>query len=61
VNYSRREAGHRAARHDEQVFNLTRDVREEAPLSPAAYAAVFAELRAQLAPVIAAQPKALRD
>lgn len=47
--------------HDEQAFNLTRDVREAAPLSPAAHAAAFAELREQLAPVVAAQPKSLRD
>ena len=47
--------------HDEQAFNLTRDVREAVPLSPAAHAAAFAELREQLAPVVAAQPKSLRD
>ena len=48
-------------RQDEKLFDLSRDAREEAPLTPAAHAAVFAELRAQLAPVIAVQPKKARD
>ena len=48
-------------RQDEQVFNLTRDSREAMPLSPAVHAAVFAEMRTQVAPVVAVQPKSLRN
>jgi arylsulfatase A-like enzyme len=44
----------------EQLFNLSRDSREQTPLSSAEHAAVFAELRAQLDPVMAALPKSLR-
>lgn len=45
----------------EEFFNLSRDPREEYPLSPSAYADVVAAMRAELAPLIAGEPTRVRE
>ena len=45
----------------EEFFNLSRDPREEHPLSPSAHADVVAAMRAELAPLIAVEPKRVRE
>ena len=45
----------------EELFNLSRDPREEHPLPPSAHAEVVAAMRAELAPLIAVDPKRVRE
>jgi len=45
----------------EELFNLSRDPREEHPLPPSAHAEVVAAMRAELAPLIAVDPKRARE